>query len=133
MQKSVLDKHYYEFIKLYPFLSKRRLCEYFKISDRTLRKYKAKLKLKKKPAENWKYSSGHHLFVDICYGTGPYQTMKFESFDELNAWIYAQPYYCSVYSNNDEGKLRMHIKVQTNWNKKPDVTTIELQQSGLDC
>ena len=118
-KSSNLLKCGYEFVKMCPFVSKKSLLKYFGISERSAYYYQSKLGLKRQ-----KQSSTDKLFVDICYGDGSYNTRTFESFEELNAWIYAQPYYCNVYVNNDEGNLRMHIRVQTN-KPKPDVKEVE--------
>lgn len=121
----------YEFIKMYPHVSRKSLCNTFDISERTLRRYVNRFNLPRKQRE--KQVETQPIYAFFCDGKqdSKYTYLEFESFDEMIAFVYAQRHTCTFYVNEHEGKLYAYIKSQTGWVRKSDVNEIEDKYSKL--
>ena len=92
----------YELKNLWDYLSRKELCDYYNITDRTLYNYQNKLHLPKKlNADPIKEDKPISILVNK---NGKYETQKFKNWEHFAIWEKAQSHSIRIDSKLKNGK-----------------------------
>lgn len=84
-----MDRIAFEFSKLWKYLTKDELCEYFDITTPTFNKYQTRLKLDKQDKRTLT-SSKHQIEVTVNTYDNKKQKRTFKSWEHFTVWTKAQ-------------------------------------------
>ena len=104
------------FTTLWPYLSKKDLCATFEVSDRTIRKWRIKLNLEKKPyGSNDLTNLKDRVFIWISNShlsalPEKYFLYSFDNEQELEDFIHKEGKKYRIYHNTDQGKVIKYLR-----------------------